>query len=73
MVATDEQILDAIKAYIDIYGYSPSMRDIGTIVGIKSASAVKSRFEHLRKKGLVTFGDNMPRTIRVVGNGHKQA
>ena len=67
MKATDEQIVDYIRGYIREHGYSPSLRDIGTAFGIGSVGSVKYRMTSLRGKGLVTFEDRKPRTIKVIG------
>ena len=67
MIATDETIVNFIKDYISKNGYSPSVRDIGASVGISSAGSMKYRLHKLREKGLITFDDGKPRTIRVVG------
>lgn len=66
MKATEEQIVNAIMEYERTHGYSPSVRDVCVAVGIKSASAVKYRLERMREKGLVTYVDRTPRTLKVV-------
>lgn len=67
MVATDEQIVDAIRVFWENNGYAPTVREVGAAVGIKSPSTIKYRFEQLREKGLVAYNDRIPRTIRVIG------
>ena len=64
--ATDEQILDAIAAYIGEHGYSPSSRDVGRMVGLRSASTVMGRLRLLRESGALTFDDKVPRSIVLV-------
>lgn len=66
-IATDEQIVDAIRVFWEDNGYAPSIREVGAAVGIKSPSTIKYRFEQLREKGLVAYNDRIPRTIRVTG------
>lgn len=68
MIATDRQILDAIRLHIEEHGYSPTVRELAKAVGIKSPSAMKYRLERLRENGLITFGYYKPRTIRLVGD-----
>lgn len=63
---SDEAILEAIRCHIGENGYSPSVRELGAALGIKSPSAMKYRLDRLREKGLVTFDRYKPRTIRVV-------
>lgn len=62
----NEAIIGAIRRYIGENGYSPSVRELGAALGIKSPSAMKYRLDRLRDKGLVTFDKYKPRTIRVV-------
>jgi repressor LexA len=57
------QILDFVQAYAERYGVSPSYREIGDAVGLKSISAVKYQVEQLQGKGFLARRDRMPRTI----------
>lgn len=66
MVATDEQIVDAITAFWNKNGYAPSIRELCDAVGMKSPGTMKYRLERLRGKGMVTYIDRSPRTLRVV-------
>lgn len=66
MKVTDEQILKFVEDYTKQHGYPPSFRDIGGAMGIVSAGSVKYRVARLREKGLLTYEDNRPRTIRLV-------
>ena len=67
MKATDEQIMAFIGGFIRKNGYSPSVREVGEAIGINSAGSVRYRLAQLRDKGLITYDDRKPRTIRVVG------
>lgn len=66
MVATDKQIVDAIAAFWEKKGYAPSIREVCDAVGMKSPGTMKYRLERLRGKGMVTYIDRSPRTLRVV-------
>ena len=57
------QILDFIKAYAERHGVSPSYREIGNAVGLKSSSTVKYQVEQLQEKRCLVRRDRMPRTI----------
>jgi repressor LexA len=57
------RILDFIQAYAERHGVSPSYREIGDAVGLKSISAVKYQVEQLQEKGFLARRDRMPRTI----------
>lgn len=63
MRATDEQIVAAIRAYWAEHGFSPSLRDVGKMVGLKSAAAVGRRIAMLRDAGVLTYEDGVPRSI----------
>lgn len=69
MKATDRQMVVAIRDYVEEHGYSPSFRDLGAAVGIVSAGSVKYRLSSLRDKGLLTYDDLIPRTIRLTEDG----
>lgn len=66
MVATDKQIVDAIATFWEKKGYAPSIREVCDAVGMKSPGTMKYRLERLRGKGMVTYIDRSPRTLRVV-------
>jgi len=62
----DDAVLDAIKSWIELNGYPPSVREIGQMVGLRSTSTVQARLHELRGEGRITFVDRQPRTIVVV-------
>ena len=66
LVATDKQIIEFIQAFCDDHGFSPSIREICKEFGYSSPSTIKVRIDYMRKIGLVTFIERVPRTIRVV-------
>jgi repressor LexA len=57
------QILDFIEAYGERHGVSPSYREIGDAVGLKSISTVHYQVEQLQEKRRLSRRDRMPRTI----------
>ncbi len=64
-----EEILQAIIRYIDQHGYSPSVREIGDMVGLKSTSSVQSHLTRMFTDGMIESdaGLGFPRAIRVPG------
>lgn len=66
MKVTDQAILDFIDEFHGGNGYAPSMRELMAGVGISSIGAMRYRLGVLRDKGMVTFGDRRPRTLKVV-------
>lgn len=56
----------AIKEYIDMYKYSPSIRDLCKIRGKSSTSTMLYELRILKKKGYIDFTENKSRTIRIL-------
>lgn len=64
--AMQKIILDTIVAYIQKFGYPPTVREIGEIVGLKSSSSVYRHLKALEEQGFI-INDGMPRAISVIG------
>ena len=62
----ESQVLDAIKDYIEANGFSPTVRELGEIVGLKSSSTVHRYLIELESKGFITKMGNFPRTLKVL-------
>lgn len=64
-----EKILDYIISYIQLHGYSPSVREVGEGVGLKSTSSVKRYLDKMCYEGMLETdaGIGAPRAIRVPG------
>lgn len=57
------QTFDTLCGYIDEHGYSPSIRELGAILGLTSPDSVKSRLDVLEERGWISrIG---PRAIRL--------
>ncbi|MBO4422667.1 MAG: transcriptional repressor LexA [Clostridia bacterium] len=63
----EKQIYEYIKEMINAEGYSPSVRDISTALGIKSTSTVHLHLHRLEEKGYIQKEQGKSRTIRVEG------
>lgn len=59
------QILATIRDWVVRHGYSPSTRQIGDAVGLRSSSSVSSHLASLEEKGFLRRGDTMSRPIDV--------
>ena len=59
-------VLNSIVLHIKKYGYPPTVREIGEIVGLKSSSSVYHHLKALEEQGFI-INDGMPRAISVVG------
>lgn len=58
-------ILLVIADYIEHYKVSPSVRDIGAIVGLNSTSTVMAHLERMRYDGTISYLGGMPRGITI--------
>lgn len=63
----EQEILDYIKETINAEGYSPSVRDISSALGIKSTSTVHLHLHRLEEMGYIQKEQGKSRTIRVEG------
>ena len=48
-----QTVLDAVRTWIRKHGYSPSIRELGRLLGIKSLRGVTSHLDALARKGLL--------------------
>jgi repressor LexA len=63
---TKERILKIIHAFVEEYGYPPSIREIARKVGLKSTKAVKVHLDSLAKQGLIEKIAGQARSIRII-------
>ena len=61
-----QSIYDFICEYTKSHGYPPSVREIGTAVGLASPSTVHMHLKSLEEKGYIHRDQNKPRTIELV-------
>lgn len=68
-ISMREQIQQAIIGYIQEHGYSPSFREIGEKVGLKSTSSVYHHISIMLKNGMLEtdHGIGASRAIRIPG------
>jgi repressor LexA len=60
-----QRILVAIRDWVVRYGYSPSTRQIGDAVGLRSSSSVSKHLASLEEKGFLRRSDAVSRPIDV--------
>jgi len=60
-----QRILTTIKQSIESRGYPPSMREIGSAVGLTSTSSVAHQLRSLEEKGFLKRDPNRPRALEV--------
>ncbi len=63
--ARQQRILIAIRDWVGRYGYSPSVRQIGDAVGLRSSSSVSRHLASLEEKGFLRRGTTVARPIDV--------
>lgn len=61
----EQEVLDNITTFRDIYGYSPSYAQLGKLLGV-SKSRIAQIVEILITKKLVTKDGNKARTLQIV-------
>jgi repressor LexA len=60
------QVLDIIREFIDTNGYSPSLEEIASALGLSSVATVHKHVSHLVQKGHVRRSWNQNRSIEPV-------
>jgi repressor LexA len=61
-----KRILAALKRFQRHYGYSPSMRELGALVGISSPSVVKYNYDQLEEMGYFERDPGVSRGVRLI-------
>jgi repressor LexA len=59
-------IMDYVNQFIEENGFSPSVREIGAAVGLRSTSTVHAHLNHLEEKGLIRRDSTKPRALEVL-------
>lgn len=67
------QIKDFITEHTEKHGFSPTVREIGEAVGLKSSSTVHGHIQEMKARGDLDGKDKLTRTLRVVGAGEESA
>lgn len=64
-----QKIYDFIVDYIQEHGYPPTVREIGSGVGLRSSSSVHAHLQKMFEDGILETdaGKSAPRAIRVPG------
>jgi repressor LexA len=67
-----QEIFDFIKSHSARFGYPPTVRDIGTAVGLASSSTVHAHLANLEKLGLLRRDPTKPRAIEMLDRAVEQ-
>lgn len=68
LTSKQEQTLNAIKDYINEWGYSPTIRELCKITHKKSTGTMAVMLKRLKRDGYIDYEFNRNRTIRVLDN-----
>lgn len=60
------EVLECISDFIKENGYSPTIRELGELLGLSSTSTVFVHLKNLVNKGYITYVPNASRTIRII-------
>jgi repressor LexA len=63
------EVLDVVQEFIAKNGYSPSLEEIGSTLGLSSVATVHKHVTHLVEKGLVRRVWNQNRSIELCDPG----
>ena len=63
-----ERIMEYVNEFIQEYGYSPSVREIGAAVGLRSTASVSYHIQALQEKGMLITPDGKGRKRSIVTN-----
>ena len=64
MTKKQEQILNIVTKYIEVNGYSPTVREICKEAGLNSTATVYQHLKLLKEKGYIKSDSNKQRTIK---------
>jgi REP element-mobilizing transposase RayT len=67
ITARQQAILDFVRGYLRDRGFPPTLREIGTALGLSNVSAVRGHLAALEKKGFISKDPDKARSIRIVG------
>jgi repressor LexA len=72
MTDRQRQVLMAIDSLTRKHGYPPTVREVGTAVGIKSSSTAVQHLLKVQNAGLVEWEQGKSRTIRLTEAGRRE-
>lgn len=66
LTAVQSSVLDTIRDSIRERGYPPTLREVGTAVGLASTSTVAHALQVLQARGYLVRDPGSPRALRIV-------
>ena len=67
-----KEILEFVNTHVDGHGYPPTVREIGTAVGLTSPSTVHAHLAKLESAGLIRRDATKPRALEVIEGGRSR-
>ena len=67
LTGRQQEIWDFLVDYVDRHGYPPTVREIGSAVGLASPSTVHAHLANLERAGLLRRDPTKPRALELVG------
>ena len=61
-----KDVLDYVKSYIVSHGYPPTVREIGSALGINSPATIHAHLKNLEKKGIIRKDNSKNRAIELL-------
>lgn len=66
MTKKQEELYKAIKEFIEVNGYAPTIRELNEITNKKSTATTFNKLLQLKKKGYITYEEGKSRTIKIL-------
>ena len=60
-----EKVLGYVESYLDKNGYPPTLKEIGTAIGLANITAVRGHLLALEKKGYIAKTPEKARSIQI--------
>jgi repressor LexA len=73
LTGRQREIWSFLVEYVDRHGYPPTVREIGSAVGLASPSTVHAHLANLERAGLLRRDPTKPRALELVGRGAARA
>ncbi|HYZ77202.1 MAG TPA: transcriptional repressor LexA [Gaiellaceae bacterium] len=67
LTGRQQEIWDYLVEYVDGHGYPPTVREIGSAIGLASPSTVHAHLANLERAGLLRRDPTKPRALELVG------
>lgn len=64
-----KKILKSILTYQEQHGYPPTVRELASMVNLKSSSTMAMHLSNLQNNGYLTSQESRPRTLKVLEKG----